>query len=108
MILEFEDGKIVTDLEDDEFIEWLWCNWSEYDESEIDALWAGMADWEMTEENLCGDGFTVERNAYFTDEPDQITIRKVGEGEWIIEGWGLKEMEAFVEEFDSGSDWILH
>ena len=99
-MIELVGDKIITDLFDEEFIELVWREWSHYDEGEIEALWAGMADWQMEEENLWNDGLDVERNAYFLDEPDQITLRKVGVREWIVVDADENEMETFVDELN--------
>lgn len=98
-MIDIRDGLIVTDLEDDEFIELIWSEWAGYDEGEIEALWESMLDFELSEENLRKKGFTISENVYFV-QPRCITLLKVEDGKWIIEGADGLEMEEFVEEID--------
>ena len=94
MVLELEDGKIVTDLEDIDFLALVLVEWGEYRENEAEALVsANIENWADEMENI---GVLLTLNADFVPS-ETITLIKVGEGEWIVEDMEEWEMEDFVD-----------
>jgi len=93
MVIEFEDGIIVTDLDDIDFLKLVLMNWGDYNENEAEALVADNADgWGEEMEDI---GVLLTSNNDFAS-PEEIVLIKVGEGEWIVEDKEDWEMEDLV------------
>ncbi|KKT46488.1 MAG: hypothetical protein UX12_C0015G0008 [Candidatus Collierbacteria bacterium GW2011_GWC1_45_47] len=95
-MIEFREGKIVTDLEWLHFLEAFWLHWAGYSESDLDALWGSYDDEEITQEVLETDGIMIVENAYFV-EPEAIILVQLGEWTWTIKGLSDWEIEAVVD-----------
>ena len=96
-MVKFKNGKIVTDLDDIDFIELVWLRWAGYEESDFDYLRAGLQEG-LSEGSFRKEGVLVVENAFFV-QPDYVVLKKVGEGQWMIEGADHFEVEDFVERF---------
>ena len=100
-MFEINDGKIVTELSDQSFIERVWEYWAGYNESEVDALRNDLSSNEMTDEVLRDEGFFVLEGTFWF-EGESIFMHKVGYKTWIIkddsgEEYTPEQLKRFVK-----------
>lgn len=87
---------IVTDLEDVDFISEVLVGWARYELTEAEAILADAVDNDMLIEGiLLSEGFDILENTCFIPG-DSITLIKVGNGMWVVEGFDESDLEDFV------------
>lgn len=94
-MVEFENGMIVTDLDDIDFFELVTRKWAKYPENEADALINGIEGWEIEEEMLRSEGFDILECLY-SIEGEMLTLIKIDEGKWVVIDYSVDQVEELV------------